>query len=170
MCSVDLTYQLIFKEQGFHMIGRGKHAWLAFTVFKLYLAGGGLFTTLWHSTWRDVDYPAWEGIVCHEGGSTLGKGAILWWRECIAGWTFWTKIQGLITGGPVFVCLGSHTREVHHPFLGKVFLGSAQVLSVDYRKDDFNEIVLYNECALYLVERTPWQGGYWCPPLIWTGM
>ena len=60
------------------MIGRGKHAWLAFTVFKLYLAGGGLFTTLWHSTWRDVDYPAGEGIVCHEGGSTLGKGAILW--------------------------------------------------------------------------------------------
>jgi len=55
---VDLTYQLIFKEQGFHMIGRGKHAWLAFTVFKLYLAGGGLFTTLRHSTWRDVDYPA----------------------------------------------------------------------------------------------------------------
>ena len=34
-------------------------------------------------------------------------------------------------------------------------LGPIQVLSVDYRKDDFNEIVLYNECALYLVERTP---------------
>ena len=68
---------------------------------------------------------------------------------------FLNKIQGLITGGPVFVCPGPHSREVHHPFLGKVFLGSAQVLSVDYRKDDFNEIVLYNECALYLVERTP---------------
>ena len=34
-------------------------------------------------------------------------------------------------------------------------LGPIQVLFVDYRKDDFNEIVLYNECALYLVERTP---------------
>ena len=50
--------------------------------------------------------------------------------------------------------LGRHGKSII-PFLGKVFLGSAQVLSVDYRKDDFNEIVLYNECALYLVERTP---------------
>ena len=64
----------------------------------------------------------------------------------------------------------AHSREVHHPFLGKVFLGSAQVLSVDYRKDDFNEIVLYNECSLYLVGEDTLTVGYWCPPLIWGGM
>ena len=62
------------------------------------------------------------------------------------------------------------TREVHHPFLGKVFQGSTQVLSVDYRKDDFNEIVLYNECSLNLVGEDTLTVGYWCPPLIWGGM
>ena len=66
---------------------------------------------------------------------------------------FLNKIQSFITGGPI-VCSGQTWKSII-PFLGKVFLGSAQVLSVDYRKDDFNEIVLCNECSLYLVGRTP---------------
>ena len=65
--------------------------------------------------------------------------------------------------------MGRHGKSII-PFLGKVFLGSAQVLSVDYRKDDFNEIVLYNECSLYLVGEDTLTVGYWCPPLIWGGM
>ena len=49
-------------------------------------------------------------------------------------------------------------------------LGPIQVLSVDYRKDDFNEIVLYNEYSLYLVGEDTLTVGYWCPPLTWRGM
>jgi hypothetical protein len=49
-------------------------------------------------------------------------------------------------------------------------LGPIQVLFVDYRKDDFNEIVLYNEYSRYLVGEDTLTVGYWCPPLIWGGM
>jgi len=40
-----------------------------------------------------------------------------------------------------------------------------QVLSVNYRNDDFN-----NECYLYLASEGTLTVGYWCPPLIWRGM
>ena len=41
-----------------------------------------------------------------------------------------------------------------------------QVLSVNYRNDDFN-----NECSsLYLPSEGTLTVGYWCPPLTWRGM